>query len=200
MVPAPGTPLAIAPSSLKEDPPRAANKGRVVLDVVGTPAQAIEIVPAKSDEPDGHALVLLCETPCAVNLSKGSHRIAFISPQDFVGQQTIEVGDQPLVLRAQLGYVKTHPVPFHAGIGAAALGGLGLLFGTVLAAQGDGPGRDPGALRDVRTAGAVMLVGSGVMLGVAWLLLHAGRTEIQPSAATTFAEPRSVGDSSNNPP
>jgi len=188
MVPPPAPPAAIAPASLKEDPPRSSAKSRLVLDVAGTAAAAFEIVQTKSDEPDSHALRPLCETPCAVNLATGEHRIAFVSRSDLVGQETITLGPAPTVLREQLGYVQTHPVPFYGGIGAASLGGLALLFGLVLAAQGDGEGRDPATLRDIRVAGGVMIGASVALLGAGWLLLHFGRTEMQPSAAAIFKE------------
>ena len=189
MVPPPAPPVPIVPAWLTADPPRSASKGRLVLDVAGTRAAAFEIVAAKGDSPDSHALLALCETPCAVNLARGPHRIAFLSAHGFVGQEDVTVGDHPLVVREQLGYVEAHPVPWYAGIGAASLGGLGLLFGLVLAAQGDGETRDPQALRDLRVAGGALIGASAAFLGAGWLLLHIGRTEIQPSAATVFPEP-----------
>jgi hypothetical protein len=161
----------------------------LVLDTVGTMATAFEIV-EKKDDPDGRVVEPLCETPCAVNLTRGKHKLAFVSPRDFVGRETIEVFAEPTVARVQLGYTKTHPILWYSGALAACTGVIGVLVGFVLVGQGDSPDRDPGAVRSSREAGAATLAASVGLFGAAWALLHFGRTEMQPSSVTTFPEPR----------
>lgn len=188
MVPPPGEPPAIAPTSLRtEDPPPTEGKGRVVLDVVGTVATAFEIR-EKKDDPDGRSVEALCETPCAVSLARGKHQIAFVSPKGLVGRETVEVFKDPTVVREQLGYVKTHPVLWYSGALAACTGAVGILLGLVLVGQGEAPDRDPAAVKGAHESGGAILAASAGMFGLAWFLLHVGRTEIQPSRMTTFPE------------
>jgi hypothetical protein len=190
MVPPPGEPAAIPPASLRtEAPPPSPGKGRLVIDVVGTVATAFEIV-EKKDDPDGRTVEVLCETPCAVNLTRGKHQLAFVSPKGLVGRESAEVFPEPTVMREQLGYVKTHPILWYSGALAACAGVIGVLSGVVFVAQGDGPDRDPGEVRRAHELGGAFLVGSAVLFGAAWFLLHVGRTEIQPSTMTLFPEPR----------
>lgn len=183
--PAPPTPMP-TPFLMSDAPSPGPGKTRLVLDVPNASATAFEVKDPGPDEPDDRALLPLCKAPCAVNLERGAHRIAFVSPSGLVGSENVVLGREALVLRERLGYVEPHTAAWLAGVGTAALGAFGLVGGFVMVGQGDGAGRDPNALRDVRAAGAVTLVASAAVLGVAWLLLHAGRTEIQPSAATLY--------------
>lgn len=188
-VPPPGEPVEIAPSSLRMDaPPPSSGRGRLVLDTVGTTATAFEIV-EKKDDPDGRVVTPLCETPCAVNLARGKHQLAFVSPRGQVARETVEVFAQPSVSRVALGYVETHPVLWYSGALSACAGAVGLMLGFVLVGQGDAPDRDPGAVRTAHETGGAVLAASTGLLGAAWLLLHLGRTEIQASRMTSFPEP-----------
>lgn len=193
MVPPPGPPVPIPPDTLRtEGPPPSAGKGRLVIDVVGTVATAFEIKDGTSkDDPDSRTVDVLCvDTPCAVNLTRGKHTLAFASPRGLVGRETVEVFPRPTVVREQLGYVQTHRVVFYSGAFVATAGVVALLVGIALVSQTDSPALDPVAVRGAREAGAASLVASGGLFGLAWLLLHLGRTEIQPSSMTTFPEPR----------
>ena len=96
--------------------------------------------------------------------------------------------DSAVVLREQLGYVEPHTAPWLAGVVTAAIGVGGLVGGLVLVGQGDAPDRDPAKVRDARAIGAATLAVSAGVLSLAWILLHAGRTEIQPSAAVLFPQ------------
>lgn len=189
-VPPPAEPLPIPPTSLRtEMPPPSPGKGRLVLDVVNMRATAFEIV-EKKDDPNGHVVQPLCETPCAVNLTRGKHKLAFVSPTEQVGRETIEVFPEPTIARVQLGYTKTHPILWYSGALAACTGVVGVLIGLVLVGQGDAQDRDPGAVRSSHEAGGAVLAASAGLFGAAWALLHLGRTEMQPSSVTTFPEPR----------
>lgn len=190
MVPPPGLPAAIPPTSLRtEAPPPSGGKGRLVIDVVGTVATAFEII-EKKDDPDGRVVEVLCETPCAVSLGRGKHQLAFVSPKGLVGRETAEVFAEPTVMREQLGYVKTHPILWYSGALAACAGAIGVLAGLVFVGQGDGPDRDTREVRYAHELGGGFLLTSAGLFGAAWFLLHVGRTEIQPSAMILFPEPR----------
>lgn len=153
-------------------PPVEPGKGRVAIDPVNDRAQVVEVVDESfasasstwggSAWASGQTTRPLCTAPCVVNLGYGSHTVRLQSTTDSGKGDRVSfvVGEQPSIVRADLGQHRGVGNPWLAGLFASCFGGAGMIFGGAYAAAQD---KDAGL--------AVLGVSSAVTIGGAALMM-----------------------------
>lgn len=169
-------------------PPPVPNEGRVSLDVVAGRAEVREEVSTTVGRSaiagyrgsyGGMETKPICTTPCVVNLSYGSHRLAFVPVEPFsqkyqTSTMEVVIGPQPTAARVALERYETLHRGRSAGqITLVTLGGIGTLLGTICLPIGAALSADDGGFASDTPAGRTARVGAG-FLGVGGAMLAAG--------------------------
>ena len=188
--------LAVEPGSIP------AGHGRVFLDSDDGPTEVVELLQRSRNALKGAASAdretvrPLCTTPCAVDLTLGSHRLVFRREGDpakvYELESDVVVGETPTAMRVALG--ETTPGNTEKRQNANAL------IYSASAAIGGGAGLAlAGAVNNesaehrsttLPTAGLTAAVAGGFLLVIGLALKHDNRETIRPGNHVQFAMPK----------
>jgi hypothetical protein len=198
-LPPPPMPEPVLPDVPLPAPPASPNDGQVLLDTVNDPAR-VEEVTGHVEGADSRGRLLAGEvyrpvcssTPCAANLSLGTHELRFSSLTDPAagGVASVDAGPIPTAYRYAMG--RRDGRATFVGLGSLALGVGAALSGIALDADGSmtSPTSGQPQSAELQSAGTAMIIGGVALAAVGVILLIAAGPEAQEGQGTQWKLPQ----------